>query len=217
MINISIHSFAINSKLLHVVINRDIISKNFWFYKKITRNQFKKKKKIRQTAVNCKKFHPNGIYSTSSSLRLLHVMNDRWGCQFRKFFSASTDCVARVFRGNLQRRRSSWNACPCCLPLPAPRYSGRVRCKRDSGQGRRREKFSAGSWNVVRTDVTRTANYLKMFQPGRVNSSRFALLSLVTFLTPGSNRFLGSTETIAVDANFFESCKFLLFLYFFFP
>lgn len=163
--------------------------------------------------MNCKKFHPNGIYSTDSSLRLLHAMNDRWGCQFRKFFSASTDCVARVFRGNLQRRRSSWNACPCCLPLPAPRYSGRVRCKRDSGQGRRREKFSAGSWNVVRTDVTRTANYLKMFQPGRVNSSRFALLSLVTFLTPGSNRFLGSTETIA---NFFESCKFLLFLYFFF-
>lgn len=209
MINISIHSFATNSKLLHVVINRDIISKNFWFYKKITRNQFKKKKK--DSAVNCKKFHPNGIYSTDSSLRLLHAMNDRWGCQFRKFFSASTDCVARVFRGNLQRRRSSWNACPCCLPLP--RYSGRVRCKRDSGQGRRREKFSAGSWNVVRTDVTRTANYLKMFQLGRVNSSRFALLSLVTFLTPGSNRFLGSTETIA---NFFESCKFLLFLYFFF-
>lgn len=51
MINISIHSFATNSKLLHVVINRDIISKNFWFYKKITRNQFKKKKKIRRWIV----------------------------------------------------------------------------------------------------------------------------------------------------------------------
>lgn len=98
---------------------------------------------------------------------------------------------------------------PSPSPSPSPRYSGRVRRKRDSDQGR--EKFSTGSWNVVRTDVTRTANYLRMFQPGRVG--RFLPICIIiarTFESTGIKSLSGSTETIAVDANSFESCKFLL-------
>lgn len=119
--------------------------------------------------MNCKIFHPIRIF----------VYCTQWTIdgQFRKFFSASTDCVARIFCGNLQgRRRSSWRRLSLSPPLP-PRYSSRVRCKRDSGQGRGREKFSAGSWNVVRTDVTRTANYLRMFQLGRVG--RFVPICII--------------------------------------
>lgn len=118
--------------------------------------------------------------------------------------------LPRYFLRICKEKEGSWR-CLLALPIPSPspRYSGRVRRKRDSDQGR--EKFSTGSWNVVRTDVTRTANYLRMFQPGRVG--RFLPICIIiarTFESTGIKSLSGSTETIAVDANSFESCKFLL-------
>ena len=86
---------------------------------------------------------------------------------FRKLFNhvAETDCIARIFRRKLERENRVGDS------VPVSRYSTRVPCKRDSDQRREREKFSAGSWNVVRTDVTRTANYLRMFRLRRVSRS----------------------------------------------
>lgn len=125
-------------------------------------------------------------------------------------------CRLGYFVGICKEEGARGTPVPVAPPLLPSRYSGRVRCKRDSGQGRRREKFSTGSWNVVRTDVTRTENYLKMFQLGR--GGRFVPICIIiarTFNT-GIKSLLGSTETIAVDANFFESCKFRVeFLFFF--
>lgn len=128
-------------------------------------------------------------------------------------------CRLGYFVGICKEEGARGTPVPVAPPLLPSRYSGRVRCKRDSGQGRRQEKFSTGSWNVVRTDVTRTENYLKMFQLGR--GGRFVPICIIiarTFNT-GIKSLLGSTETIAVDGNSFESCKFrvkLLLLFFFF-
>ena len=98
-------------------------------------------------------------------------------------YVAETNCIARIFRRELERETGHGNF------VPVSRYSTRVPCKRDSDQTREREKFSAGSWNVVRTDVTRTANYLRMFRLRRVSRSLpICIIIGRTFNAGGSNR-----------------------------
>lgn len=154
---------------MSVTINRGIISKNsFWSIKT-------------QQGINSKREERFGeLWIVKYSIQFVSsfiALNERSMASFENFSLLPPIVSPGYFVGICKEEEEArGGACPCRPPLP-PRYSSRVRCKRDSGQGRGREKFSAGSWNVVRTDVTRTANYLRMFQLGRVG--RFVPICII--------------------------------------